>query len=234
VTHRLLFRPRYLIAWLVVATAVAAVFLLFAGINFPARAQTPEPVSTAPGKPSESNVPAPVEPPTKNWGGVDETTIGADPVAECPLTAAGCEAVGRFLKQLETGDVDAVINAVPDRFPIGGKTGLQIADKAELKEALIAAREHLRTVAVGCPQETLLGSIDGACNEVFVLAIDAVPESAWTLGFVFVNHAATFVLDRAVVQPQLDLSKGGGSASIAIPYKGSDGGIALWYTPWQR
>jgi len=139
-----------------------------------------------------------------------------------------------LLKQLETGDVDAVINAVPDRFPIGGKTGLQIADKAELRKALTEARGHLSTVAVGCPQETLHGSIDGACNEVFVLAIDAVPESSWTLGFVFVNRAATFVLDRATVQPQLDMNKGGGSASVAIPYRGTDGGITLWYTPWQR
>lgn len=105
-TPRILFRPRYLIAWLVVAAAVAAVFLLSVGGNFRAGAQTPEPIPTFAGKPSESNFPAPAEPlTTKDWGGVDETPIAADPVAECPLTSPGCSAAESLLTQLETGKV---------------------------------------------------------------------------------------------------------------------------------
>ena len=123
---------------------------------------------------------------------------------------------------------------MPNAFPIGGKPGLQILDEPALRDTLVGARDHLGTVAVGCPQETLFGPVEGACDNLFVLAIDAVPESSWTLGLLFINDAGTFVLDRAVVQPQIDVSKGGGSASIAVPFNGTDGGAALWYTPWER
>jgi len=234
VTPRILSRSRYIIAWLVVSAAVAALVILSLEGNFRAGAQTPTPIPTFPGKPSESSFPAPAEPPTKAWGGADETTVGADPVDRCPLTSPGCSAVESLLTQLGTGDVHAILGMVPNTFPIGGKTGLQVLDQLALRDTLVRARDHVGTVAVGCPQETLSGPVEDACANLFVLAIDAVPESSWTLGFVFVNNGGTFIMDRVAVQPQVDLKKGGGSASIAVPFKGTEGGVALWYTPWVR
>lgn len=121
---------------------------------------------------------------------------------------------------------------------IGAKPGLQIDDASALSSALVTAKARLNAVAIGCPQKNGLGPEPGACDGLFVLAVDVSPGTGSSaqkaLAFVFVRRGDAFELRQVDIEPYLDVEYGGLALGFALPLDLTGGRSGLWYTPWKR
>jgi hypothetical protein len=181
---------------------------------------------------------APVTPVWRKADQGDEQTLGALPVTTCPLDAAGCVAAGSILRGIETGDHSQLFPAIRPQSGgplIPSKQGLQIDDADALSMALNTARQDIK-MAIGCPQATFVGPEPGACDDLFVLAVDISlghgPTDRRSLAFLFVREDDAFLLTDLRIQPYFDISHGGLSMNLSLPYSLMPVGLALWFTPW--
>lgn len=245
-------RARYLFGGLLVASAVIGAVLLFKTGRPPAGAQAPQPETDAAAcmtvdpcekpdtEPNSDSDPSVVESKKKRQGYGNEQALTAPAVRECPLPSSGCAAAGELLRLIERGDTRAVLESLKPTFPIGRKSGMQISDEKAFVDALTVARGRLGTIAVGCPQLNVLGPEEGACNDLFVLAVSVDLRDGGTtrdsaLGFEFVRQGERFALERAEIEHAVRLDRGGGSLTYVLPAEFRERGMsALWYTPWLR
>lgn len=247
-------RSRYVAVGALVLTLVVAAAAFFNAQRPPAGAQTPEPdkneivcLTVEPcrnqkpdDEPNSDSDPAVVEGKKKLQGWGNEQSLAAPPVHQCPLSSAGCAAAEELLNLIDRGETRAVLESLKPTFPIGRKSGMQIVDERAFTDALTVARGRLGTIAIGCPQMNVLGPEAGACEDLFVLAVsvdlrDGGTTKASALGFEFVRLGDRFALQRAELEPAVQLDRGGGSLTYVLPAEFRERGLsALWYTPWPQ